>query len=90
MGKVQLHGQRHELLLGAVVDVSFQPPALLVLSRDQPVAGGPEVLDQPHVALLARLLKQPAGLGLLLVMHRAKRTVGEEALAAQAGVRVRA
>jgi len=32
------------------VDVAFQPPALGVLRGNQPLAGGPEVLEQADVA----------------------------------------
>ena len=45
----ELHGERDELLLGAVVDVALQPPALLVLRSDDPLPGRAQLLDQPHV-----------------------------------------
>ena len=34
--QLQLHGERDELLLCAVVDVALDPPALLVLRCDEP------------------------------------------------------
>ena len=43
-GEPRLHRERDELLLGAVVDVPLQPPALLVLGRHEPLPGRPEVL----------------------------------------------
>src|SRR5438132_121549 len=40
--------ERHQLLLGAVVQVALQPPALLVLGLHQPLAGKPQVLQALH------------------------------------------
>ena len=41
-GQAQVHRQRHEVLLGPVVDVALQSPPLLVLGCDDPLAGGTE------------------------------------------------
>ena len=38
LGEPELHGQRHELLLHAVVDVALELAAFLVLGRHQPLA----------------------------------------------------
>ena len=48
VGQLGLDGQGHKILLGAVMEVAFQPPRL-VLGGDQPLPGGPRVLDQPGV-----------------------------------------
>ena len=49
-----------------------------------------EQLDESDVVALAGRVEQPPGLGPLLFMDPAERSVGEEARAAQARVRVRA
>ena len=49
LGQLELDGQGDQVLLGAVVDVAFQPPPGLVLGGDQPLPGGAQVLDQPGV-----------------------------------------
>ena len=54
--RAALHGERHQLLLGAVVDVALDPPSLTVLGRHQALPRRPELLEvgtkllgQPHV-----------------------------------------
>ena len=47
--QTELHGERHQLLLRAVVDVALQAPPLFVLRADQPLPGRPELLDQSDV-----------------------------------------
>ena len=49
-GQAELHSQGHQLLLGPVVDVPLDPPPLGVLSGDEALSGGAEILDQPDVA----------------------------------------
>ena len=46
--QLELHRQRDQLLLCAVVDVALDPSALLVLGGDEPLARRAELLDQPH------------------------------------------
>ncbi len=66
--------ERDELLLGAVVDVAFEPAALGVLRGDEPAARRAELLDQPHVAEHeARLPGQVADQLLLGRVHRVVR-----------------
>ena len=57
VGEPELHGERDQLLLRAVVDVALEPPALRVLRGDQPLLRGLQVLQpclerlgQPDVA----------------------------------------
>ena len=57
LGEPELDGQGDQVLLGAVVDVAFQPPPRLVLRGDQPLPGRPQVLDQAGVR------QHQAGLG---------------------------
>jgi hypothetical protein len=45
----ELYGERHELLLGAVVQVPFEPPSLLVLGVNQSLARRAKLFDQPDV-----------------------------------------
>ena len=52
LGQPELHGERHELLLRAVMEVPLQPAALLVLRGDEPLPRRPELLDR--VQQLAR------------------------------------
>jgi hypothetical protein len=47
--RAQLQGQRDQALLGAVVQVPFDPPARLVAGRDDPRARGGELGVQPGV-----------------------------------------
>jgi hypothetical protein len=54
LGQGQLDCHRHELLLHAVVDVSFDPAAFLVLGRHKPLPGRPDFLGA-----LQQLLGQP-------------------------------
>ena len=50
-GQAELHRERDELLLRAVVEVAFQLPSLLVLGVDQPLARCAELLDVVHQLL---------------------------------------
>ena len=57
VGELELDGERHQLLLRAVVDVALQPPALGILRGDQPLLRGLQIvqsrlerLGQSHVA----------------------------------------
>ena len=45
----EFHGERHELLLGPVMDVSLELLRPLVLRSDDPSARGTEVVDQADV-----------------------------------------
>ncbi len=45
----RLHRERDQLLLGAVVDVALESPALLVLGRDQAPAGSAQILHEADV-----------------------------------------
>src|SRR5439155_3708420 len=49
-GQVQLHRERHQLLLSSVVDVALDAATLLVLRGDQALPGRLELLDQPDVS----------------------------------------
>jgi hypothetical protein len=49
LGQLEFDGQGDQVLLGAVVDIAFQPAPRLVLRGDQPLPRGPQVLDQPGV-----------------------------------------
>ena len=74
-GQPHLHGQRHQLLLRPVVDVAFQPAALLVLGRDQPLSRRTEILDQPEVlqdqsGLRGEVAQQPVLFGQDLLVRR--------------------
>ena len=42
-GQPEVHRQRHQVLLGPVVDVALQPAARVVLGVDQPLAGLPQL-----------------------------------------------
>ena len=44
VGKAEVHGQRHQVLLGPVVEISFDPAALGVGGGHQPDPGGPQLL----------------------------------------------
>ena len=44
-GQPQVHRQRHQPLLGAVVEVALDPAALGVAGLDDPRAGGAQLLD---------------------------------------------
>ena len=57
VGQPELHGQGHELLLRAVVDVAFEPATFIVLRRHQSLLGRLQIVDpraellgEPHVA----------------------------------------
>ena len=50
VGQPELHAERDELLLGAVVDVALELAALGVLGCDQALSRRAELLDQTHVA----------------------------------------
>ncbi len=43
--QAELHRERHELLLGAIVEVALDLATLLVLGLDQPAARRPELID---------------------------------------------
>ena len=45
----ELHGERHEPLLGPVMDVALELLRPLVLRRDDPPSGRAEVIDQADV-----------------------------------------
>jgi hypothetical protein len=44
-----LHRERDKLLLRAVMQIAFETPTLFVLGRDEALAGGAQVLDEPRV-----------------------------------------
>ena len=50
LGQPELHGEGHQLLLRAVVDVALEPAAFGVGRRDDPLARRPQLLDQAGVA----------------------------------------
>ena len=53
VGELELHGERDELLLRAVVDVALEPAPLLVLRGDQSLLRGLQVV-QPGLQLLGQ------------------------------------
>ncbi len=72
-GEPELHRQRDELLLRAVVDVAFELPALVVLGGDEPLPGRAELLDQPHAPKdQPRLRRQIVDQPLLRAVHRVR------------------
>ena len=71
----QLHRERDELLLRAVVDVPLELLRALVLRGHDPLARSPELLDEPHVAehepgLRRDIEHQPLLLGVHRVVRR--------------------
>ena len=64
-GQAELRGQRHDLLLDAVVQVALDPPALGVLGGDDAVAGRGQLGRLPlDLAAAARTAPRPgAGCG---------------------------
>ena len=60
LGEAQVHRERDQVLLGAVVDVALEQPALLVLQVDQPLArraqlvGASRQLGAPQLELRAQ------------------------------------
>ena len=88
----ELHGQGHELLLGAVVDVPLQAPPLLVLGAHQTLARCLQLLDQAHVAKdQSRLGREiahdllPATVELVVGRHRHRERAEEVSLMANLG-----
>ena len=72
--ELQLHRQRHELLLHPVMEIALELAALFVLGGDEALAGRPELLDQAHVAQYrAGLCGEVAHEALLRRVHRIAR-----------------
>ena len=73
LGRVELDAQGHQVLLRPVVDVALQPPPRFVLRGDQPLPGGPQVLDQARVGRHQACLR--GDIGYQLLPGRAQRLV---------------